>query len=49
VDGRTVQDLYDVVVYLERFKRPGDVIALKLLRGSDVINLDLELGARPQP
>jgi S1-C subfamily serine protease len=49
VDGRTVQDLYDVVVYLERFKRPGDVIVLKLLRGSDVINLDLELGARPQP
>lgn len=49
VDGRTVQDLYDVVVYLERFKKPGDVIALKLLRGSDVINLDLELGARPKP
>jgi S1-C subfamily serine protease len=49
VDGRTVQDLYDVVVYLERFKRPGDVIALKLLRGSNIINLDLELGARPKP
>jgi S1-C subfamily serine protease len=47
VDGRTVRDLYDVVVYLERFKRPGDVITLKLLRGSDTINLDLELGVRP--
>jgi S1-C subfamily serine protease len=49
VDGRTVQDLYDVVVYLERVKRPGDVIALKLLRGSAVINLELELGTRPPP
>jgi S1-C subfamily serine protease len=49
VDGRTVQDLYDVVVYLERVKKPGDVIALKLLRGSAVINLELELGTRPPP
>ncbi len=49
VDGRTVKDFYDLVVYLERTKAPGDTITLTILRDKNVMVLDLVLGVRPEP
>ncbi len=49
VDGQTVNTFYDLVVNLERYHIPGDIISLTILRENDVIELDLELGVRPGP
>ncbi len=49
VDGRTVNDFYDLVVYLERTKAPGNTIMLTVLRDNNVLDLDLVLGVRPGP
>jgi S1-C subfamily serine protease len=49
VDGHTVKDLYDLVVYLERTTRPGDTVTFTIIRDKDVVELDLVLGVRPAP
>jgi S1-C subfamily serine protease len=49
VDGQTVNTFYDLVVNLERYHMPGDIISLTILRDDDVIEVDLELGVRPGP
>ena len=49
VDGQTVNDFYELVVNLERYHLPGDIITLTILRDDSVIELDLELGVRPNP
>lgn len=49
VDGQTVNDFYELVVNLERYHMPGDVVTLTILRDNSVIDLDLELGVRPDP
>jgi S1-C subfamily serine protease len=49
VDGHTVKDLYDLVVYLERTTRPGDTVTFTIIRDKDVVELDLILGVRPAP
>jgi len=47
VEGKTVRSFYDLVVILERGYRPGDVVTLTVIRDSAVIEIDLELGVRP--
>ena len=49
VDGQAVNDFYELVVKLERYHVPGDIITLTILRGDSVIDLDLEIGVRPEP
>jgi len=49
VDGQTVNDFYELVVNLERYHMPGDIVTLTILRDNSVIDLDLELGVRPDP
>lgn len=49
VDGQTVNDFYDLVVNLERYHVPGDVITLTIIRDNSVMDLELELGVRPGP
>ncbi len=49
VDGQTVNDFYELVVNLERYHMPGDVVTLTILRDNSVIEVDLELGVRPDP
>ena len=49
VDGHTVKDLYDLVVYLERTTKPGDTVTFTIIRDKDVVELDLVLGVRPAP
>jgi S1-C subfamily serine protease len=50
VDNVTVSRPEDVVVYLERYKSPGDVIQLLVVRNNDFsspLNVSLTLGTRP--
>jgi S1-C subfamily serine protease len=49
VEGRTVKDFYDLVVYIERYQKPGDTIELTIIRDDTVIALELVLGVRPEP
>jgi S1-C subfamily serine protease len=47
VEGIAVRSFYDLVVILERGYRPGDVVTLKVIRDTSMIDIDLELGTRP--
>jgi S1-C subfamily serine protease len=46
VDNRTVTCPEDLVIYLERYKSPGYVIHLKVMRDSTVSEFTLILGER---
>ena len=48
IEGKTVRSFYDLVVVLERGYRPGDVVTLTVIRDNDMIDIDLELGVRPE-
>jgi 2-alkenal reductase len=47
VDGHTIKSFYDLVFYLERYHKPGDIIELTVLRDKSVTELSLTLGIRP--
>jgi S1-C subfamily serine protease len=50
VDGSTVSRAEDLLVYLERYKSPGDIIQLTVVRNNDFsspLNITLTLGKRP--
>ena len=47
VDNRIVTRAEDLIVYIERYKSPNDVISLKILRDSTVLDKQLTLGPRP--
>jgi len=51
VDGHAMSNFYDLINYVERNKRPGDVVTFTVIRsgGSDTLNIDLTLGVRPGP
>jgi len=46
VDDRPVLKLNDLVVYVERNKRPGDAVTLTIIRNGLQQLIDLTLGAR---
>ncbi len=49
VDGRVAKTFYDLIFYIERYKRPGDTISLTVLRNNSRMDVDLTLGVRPPP
>lgn len=46
-DGAPVQNLYDFT-YALRAKKPGEEVAVKVLRGSETISVKVTLGQRPR-
>jgi len=44
VDGVDARKLYDLLLYIERNKRPGDTVTLKVIRGGQVLSISLTLG-----
>jgi 2-alkenal reductase len=46
VDGKPVMNFNDLIVYVTRYKIPGDTITLTVLRGDEKIELNLTLGSR---
>ncbi len=49
VDGHPVKFFYNLMVYIERNKRPGDTITLSILRNNAPMNVVVTLGTRPPP
>ena len=49
VNGQTVKDLYELVVYVERTQVPGNKVRLTIIRDKQTMELDLVLGVRPAP
>ncbi len=49
IDGQLVKELTDLVVYIERNKRPGDSVNLAIIRDGQEIDIQLRLGERPLP
>jgi S1-C subfamily serine protease len=47
VEGVAVRSFYDLVVILERSYKPGDVVTLKVIRDTTMMDIDLVLGTRP--
>lgn len=47
VDGRPVDRMNDLLVYLERYRKVGDKITLTILRGNEKLDKELVLGERP--
>lgn len=45
-DGITMKNFYDLILYIQRYKRPGDLITLNVLRGNTAMNLAVTLGTR---
>lgn len=49
IDGKDVREFNDLIVYLERKKRPGDTVTFILVRNGTKKTVDLVLGERPPP
>jgi len=49
IDGHPVRKLNDLVVYVERSKRPGDEVTLTIIRNGQQFDRNLTLGERPPP
>jgi len=45
-DGLEMKGLYDLILYMQRNKRPGDVIALTIIRGGAEMVVSVTLGTR---
>ena len=46
-DGRTINQVDELLIYLERYKSPGENIPLRIVRYNEVIYRNLTLGERP--
>ncbi|MGD0803152.1 MAG: trypsin-like peptidase domain-containing protein [Candidatus Bathyarchaeia archaeon] len=49
VDGIKLKNFYDLIVYLQRNKKPGMIVSLGIIRDGAAINVVVELGVRPPP
>jgi S1-C subfamily serine protease len=48
VDDLAVRKLIDILVYVERTKKPGDTVMLTIIRDGEQVPVELTLGVRPQ-
>ena len=49
VEGNNLESFYELQVYLARNTKPGDTIAMTIIRNGGVMNIDFTLGVRPPP
>ena len=47
IDGHNVSNFNDLIVYIVKYKKPGDIVSLTVIRGNEEINFELTLGSRP--
>lgn len=47
IDGKTIRNIEDILVYLQREKSAGDHVKLTVLRDGKVLDIDAKLGTRP--
>jgi len=49
IDGTALRTFYDLMYYMERNNRPGDVVKFTIIRGGNTIQVDVTLGTRLTP
>jgi S1-C subfamily serine protease len=49
IDGTSLRTFYDLMYYMERNNRPGNVVKFTIIRGGNMIQVDVTLGTRPAP
>lgn len=49
IDGTSLRTFYDLMYYMERNNRPGNVVKFTIIRGGNTIQVDVTLGTRPAP
>jgi S1-C subfamily serine protease len=49
VDGHAVKFFYNLMVYIEHNKKPGDTITVSILRNNTPMSIVVTLGTRPPP
>lgn len=49
IEGNVIKSFYDVILYLERNKHPGEQLSLSVLRGSQNATVAIKMGVRPPP
>lgn len=49
VEGLSLDNFYELQVYLTRNTKPGDTVTLTIIRDGDIIEVDFTLGSRPPP
>jgi len=47
IDGERVTSIYDLILYMQRNNRPGDIVTLTIIRDGATKTLDVTLGTRP--
>jgi len=47
VEGQTIYDFNDLIVFITKYKQPDDTISLSVIRGGEQIEISLTLGERP--
>ncbi len=45
-DGQKMKGIYDLILYMQRNKRPGDVVAFTIIRAGTTITVNVTLGTR---
>jgi len=48
-DGNDLKNYYDLLLYIQRNKKPGDVVTLAVLRDGVALDITVTLGVRPPP
>jgi S1-C subfamily serine protease len=48
-DGTQMKSFYDLILYLQRNKKPGDTVTLSILRDGSTMDITVTLGTRPPP
>ena len=48
-DGRAMKNFYDLILYIQRNKKPGSILTLNVLRDNTPRNIVVTIGARPPP
>ncbi len=47
LDGQDVENIDQLIRYVETKKRVGDVVTVTVIRGSETVNIDVLLGELP--
>lgn len=48
-DGTEMKSFYDLILYIQRYKTPGNTVVLNILRDGAARNITVTLGIRPPP
>jgi 2-alkenal reductase len=48
-DEVAMKNFYDLIIYIQRYKKPGNNLTLSILRNNTPMSVNVTLGTRPPP